>query len=712
MAIPDARLNDKKHATRFRAFGGLVISAEPGYCVIGDIPAVDLSPVIRFDLDPRRICEDVDATWDLSNSWSPCHNLAKYEIDWGDGNVTAGAWGGGPSGTYGAAANEWDLAGAASLDFTIRIFVWDDEGLCTTITEQIEVIDCAVFPFMGYAGCDAPDGAYTATTWQAINTGLDGGWLHVEDIVVNPSVVVGGVEEVWIGTRAGLGYSHDGGQTWHRLALNDPPNSWGDAPAPTATTVYYTQIIIDPNDPQKFYVAVNWQNGAGNWRAWLLRTTDRWATHTWYPLGSNSQTALTWGYIDDWESFQCVRYSGSATPSLVNPQNILGNTDMNFGGGQMTVPTGSDLVFSQYLLLDLGTWIELRNTTVDGGINIETRVNAWTDTVTWSAHATDPSVEIYANELRPCGVSGQWCGHSNLGGALFSWTTGAGTYPPAVGLHNGAVSVYSGGYRPFRWIRVHLDGTVPTIGGTVLHEYDFFRFYPHAVHSQVRILSIDVDREYGRWFHCALWEGSALRLRIYDTWDTMTCPWSIVRLGWGVTTAELALKTRWLKVISPKMVAPGYGRKFIVYGRFVLDTADDNIAIFDSVPTELCNCTLDYTIVDDGGWGLHWIGALVREPTDDDLIYAVVNFGAGANLWLTRDGGANWTNQGAMTFGSEAMALNPDYLNEILVGNRAAVGADQRANYTMDEGANWFDVSTGLPAGADLNVVRLLSERV
>ncbi len=144
---------------------------------------------------------------------------------------------------------------------------------------------------------------------------------------------------------------------------------------------------------------------------------------------------------------------------------------------------------------------------------------------------------------------------------------------------------------------------MPTVGGTVEHKYDFFRFYPHAVHTQVRILSIDVDREYGRWFHVALWEGSALRHRIYDTWDTMTHPWCINRLGWGVTTAELDNKTRWLKVISPTMVASGYGRKFILYGRFVLDTADDNIAIFNSVPLELCNCTLDYTVVDDAALG-------------------------------------------------------------------------------------------------------------
>ena len=96
-------------------------------------------------------------------------------------------------------------------------------------------------------------------TWMAINGNLPtGNWRHVNDIDVFD---VPGSRTLTIATNAGIAISTNGGDTWYRVPLDDPPNSWTDMPAPTAAGVNYTRLVRSNTDPNEMFALVNWQNG-------------------------------------------------------------------------------------------------------------------------------------------------------------------------------------------------------------------------------------------------------------------------------------------------------------------------------------------------------------------------------------------------------------------------------------------------------------------
>jgi hypothetical protein len=87
-----------------------------------------------------------------------------------------------------------------------------------------------------------------------------------------------------------------------------------------------------------------------------------------------------------------------------------------------------------------------------------------------------------------------------------------------------------------------------------------------------------------------------------------------------------------------------------------------------------------------------------------------------STLRVTVDQGSNWSSLGSVGANFVPLPqtgglLSPDWLEEFIVGNSdLTAGNADRVHYTMDNGATWFDVSTGLPA-TDVRVLRLLSER-
>lgn len=74
----------------------------------------------------------------------------------------------------------------------------------------------------------------------------------------------------------------------------NPPNSWSDATAPTAATVSLTRIESSIFSGNVHYVAANWQNASLEWRAWIAKTTNNFASVTWYTLfeAGDTQTSL------------------------------------------------------------------------------------------------------------------------------------------------------------------------------------------------------------------------------------------------------------------------------------------------------------------------------------------------------------------------------------------------------------------------------------
>lgn len=86
----------------------------------------------------------------------------------------------------------------------------------------------------------------------------------------------------------------DGGNVFRSLNLGtdwvlkapgtDPPNTWGDSPAPTLADLTFVQRSDNIHKNGHHYFIANWDSGGGAWRSWLLMTTDDGESWTWKTL--------------------------------------------------------------------------------------------------------------------------------------------------------------------------------------------------------------------------------------------------------------------------------------------------------------------------------------------------------------------------------------------------------------------------------------------
>lgn len=725
MTIPATRIDDKIHACRFKAWGGLVISIEPGYCHIvdDDIPQVDLSPVIDFSLGTRRVCEDVDVAWDMTNSYSPFDTLVgpppagtTWAIDWGDGNTSSGNNIATASGNYGAAANEWDLAGAASAVFDITITLTDDSGLQTIITIQIEVVDCTAFPFMGYAGLGG-DGPYVATTWSSMVGDLSGSWLTVNDISVMD--LPGGVREVWIATDGGLAVTRNNGASWRIAVLGDPPNDWDDGTAPTIDDVQFIAVSHNPNRANQVFALAQWQNAVSDERGAFLRSFDYGYSWTWKSLGGNAATAATWIYpksvLSDvwcWSDTPIVPNGSHQPPDeweLTDPDNALSD-DGTYGGGRVywddreTNQTSNNSEF--LFVLDLGCYITLNPATVSGGINVKATTGNCTDELSFIACNQEIGLEAMSLDMD----TGQLVGGSpgcplNSIGNLLQWTCAMDGYPPDY-ITKSAVKTIA---TPFRYAVIYASNTHAAYFGTGIVEalIGYARFYPHTVQSEVLPIGLAVNPG-GSYLYITYHQAGSIRLKRYEIDDdNETCAFTgDMSLG-TATQADVAARTYWAMPYVPNIHSTDVSDYIYIYGRMNapaglggtkhLIMSDDRGASWSDIG-------------DSTSWGGNCIGGFIVEPSTALKMYVFLN--TAQRLWVTVDGGSNWTNRAATPFDTEAVDIHPDYLGEFIIGNLAAAANPVR--YSMDDGLSWFVTSAGLPgapAGA-VNALKLLTEWV
>ncbi len=94
----------------------------------------------------------------------------------------------------------------------------------------------------------------------------------------------------------GVGYirrSTDAGQNWSVVTPGtNPPNTFGDSPAPTATTVDY--MVIEPNEgvEDNWLALARWQNSSDEWRSWVAYSTNNGTSWSWVDVGGGT-TSLT-----------------------------------------------------------------------------------------------------------------------------------------------------------------------------------------------------------------------------------------------------------------------------------------------------------------------------------------------------------------------------------------------------------------------------------
>jgi hypothetical protein len=127
--------------------------------------------------------------------------------------------------------------------------------------------------------------------------------------------------------------STDGGQNWSDITPStNPPNTNGDSPAPTATTVTYHRgegnwIYLD-----EFVVLVRWQNSSSVWRSWLAYTDDNGATWSWQSIGTTCKViGISTGkgagdrvYVTGWNGSALILYDYDLPALTLNDSHNLG----------------------------------------------------------------------------------------------------------------------------------------------------------------------------------------------------------------------------------------------------------------------------------------------------------------------------------------------------------------------------------------------------
>lgn len=188
-----------------------------------------------------------------------------------------------------------------------------------------------------------------------------------------------------------LGYSDNGGLTWTTITLgSDPPNTWSDSVAPTASTINFVWINGDNWQNGRFYALATWQGDGDAWRSWLLTTDDDFLTTSWTEmyngtslytairargLAVNSRRVLVTAWTDP-DGMILQTYApdtlvmaeqfdmGASTVSSevgddydAYPVTVLDNDDLYFVAGRLNAPSGLSDPEHIVLSLDRGaTW--------------------------------------------------------------------------------------------------------------------------------------------------------------------------------------------------------------------------------------------------------------------------------------------------------------------------------------------------------------------
>lgn len=225
----ESALKQQHQGGRFTTYSEVVV--DPGFfCCISGLN-VNKLPVSNIGVDKSKACTGVAVTVDYSHSWSPSSTINDWEVQWGDGNTSSGAWPG--AGTVAHPLGGYALPGT----YTITLITTDLLNVRGFATQQIVIVDCATYGTIEmYCSTDA---AGVAGIWYTNDAG--GNWadragevlanVPVYDLKVNPFTIpvvfhdpIDNTEyvELWAATANGLYKCTDGartGQSWKPITL-------------------------------------------------------------------------------------------------------------------------------------------------------------------------------------------------------------------------------------------------------------------------------------------------------------------------------------------------------------------------------------------------------------------------------------------------------------------------------------------------------------
>lgn len=168
------------------------------------------------------------------------------------------------------------------------------------------------------------DGAWsTRQTWDILHFGKDPFWLDKAPTVFAKDAII------FVGREGYIGRSTNSGISFTDITpSSNPPNSFGDSPAPTAGDLSYMCYKGSLVNSGEHCFLANWQNGDDKWRSWLLFTNDEGANWSWKALVSGGGGGGGWTEtIADGEIYDG---SGIGIPAFWKHANS--NSVLEFGG--------------------------------------------------------------------------------------------------------------------------------------------------------------------------------------------------------------------------------------------------------------------------------------------------------------------------------------------------------------------------------------------
>ena len=169
--------------------------------------------------------------------------------------------------------------------------------------------DCPTLPYIG-GDWDFPEeedleGALITAGSVKFKSPVGSSWATryantVSDMMVDPywqAKQDSAASESAIVIIGGPGYVRrtvDAGKNWTVITPStDPPNIFGDSPAPTAGDLDYA--IIEPSEAvESEWVAIGrWQNASDEWRSWIVYTADDFATTRWEAGGAGGSSTVS-----------------------------------------------------------------------------------------------------------------------------------------------------------------------------------------------------------------------------------------------------------------------------------------------------------------------------------------------------------------------------------------------------------------------------------
>lgn len=340
-AVLEAALKERIQNASLSMSSGLVRNPDWFCCTSGlaldqdGNPSIDKDPVAILKPESgRRVCTCATVTVDYSGSWSPSSTINTWSVNWGDGNISNGAWPGAGSVNHPGGCGGYALPG----HYTITLTVTDLLGATHSDQIAIEVIDCTTWGtiemFCSTFGTGNP-------IWFTNDAG--GNWAdrsgqvlagaNAYDLKINPFTIpiypfstTDNSEnvELWTCTDLGLYVAYDGarqGNSWRRNTL---PSPGGGLPEPGVRAVLPSYV-----DRFEIYVLTN--NVANN-RVWLYRSTD--GGFTWNSLellpavGAYQNVTFGWTHTLDMSFDGQYIYVGLLDSSL-DPVIVRVNYDLS-----------------------------------------------------------------------------------------------------------------------------------------------------------------------------------------------------------------------------------------------------------------------------------------------------------------------------------------------------------------------------------------------